>query len=1119
MKRNYILWSAVTATALLAVSQTFLSPDKIEIDQLPDLKAVSINNFPTHPAASETELSEGWTVINNNGDLDSYDEEITWRPVNDDTYRINAVKTGYTPNNGGPMDDYLLSPAVELEGGNQYTISFSYRIGGYYDSDNLAVYVSTSTNPEEIKASEPLFKRENAYEASYVTDSFNFTPAATDNYHIVFYCYSDAFKSGVWISEVNILGKVAPNPVSNLTAVAATDNSISCTLNWELPTTNVLGAELSGENAIEKVLVYRDEEETPVELPADAVSYTDTEEKGLTAGSHSYSVSVVAAGSESEKTTVEVHRVGPAQAIVIPAAITFNSEADFEDWTVTKGEGSTTSQSWRYNDVKNFASFEIGYWQTDNDWLITPPVKVEEEGYFQVNLLGVMTTGSEGKFTILKGTSADVESMEAISPVFSLPEGNEWTTEFPETGCDVYLTPGIYHFALHNKLGKNNPNMRPTFSYYVKGFNIAASSYRPGSVTNLTAKGAEDMSCNLIVSWNNPATDMAGQSMEGKDFKVKIYLNDEETEAATVEDGSETCTIAVPSEGLYNVSAIVESADGEAKSDIVSVKSSWVGAPTVAIPYETNFDKTADSAVEIWESFAIDGNHDGKAFYHGSNPSGSFFTIEGGTGEYKDFILSPYLNLSAGSYQISYTLAGGASYNVIPVVVGYVKAGSFNADNYESEMTVLLEKNLDDYGNFNESSSFTIEEEGMYQIVFGEVGTRTSDFGELQLLHFDVKELLPYPANVTQLKVTPDSENEEAAVISWKNPSTIYGTDKALTEIESIIIERDEEVVATLTEGVRPGEESSFTDLLPSGGYYRYTVYATYNGQGHGEVYASVLSPWIGGGIAAPLNMDADDERWTIIDTHNDLTDKGWYSSNGWYNSNGFLCYVHDSTSKPADDYIIAPPVKIKEGELYKVTFEATPHGMAPQKNYTASVKMGPGSDHTLLPEVATVDIPEDASNNDPKEYSFYVAVGQQDAPAEAPVKAKARSQVEGDAEEVVDLDDERYLSAVKLPAGSHTVALHAATNGGGLRVAAFRFEKAADIDLPTGIEKIASDELSIKDGVIYFAGIEDVKIYDLTGVCLMAADNCEGSFTIPQLKAGYYIITVGEKVFKMILK
>ena len=50
MKRNYIIGSVACVAALWAVAQTTLTPEKLDSDKLPEIKAVSLADFPTHPS-------------------------------------------------------------------------------------------------------------------------------------------------------------------------------------------------------------------------------------------------------------------------------------------------------------------------------------------------------------------------------------------------------------------------------------------------------------------------------------------------------------------------------------------------------------------------------------------------------------------------------------------------------------------------------------------------------------------------------------------------------------------------------------------------------------------------------------------------------------------------------------------------------------------------------------------------------------------------------------------------------------------------------------------------------------------------------------------------------------
>ncbi|MDE6296936.1 MAG: hypothetical protein K2L89_03735 [Muribaculaceae bacterium] len=739
---------------------------------------------------------------------------------------------------------------------------------------------------------------------------------------------------------------------------------------------------------------------------------------------------------------------------------------------------------------------------------------MDEAGYFMVNVIGFMGTNSKGKFSIAVGSSPEIASMENKIEEFVLPTGSPQDENIPETGGIMYFEPGTYYIGIHNKLGENNTEWTTTYSFYIRGLNITSSSFVPGPISNLVAKAAEDLSNNIVVTWKNPTVDVAGVSMEGKDITVKIYLNEEETPATTITDGSESCTIAVPTPGVYTIKAVVES--GSASSKEMTAKTGWVGSPSVDFPYLTNFNPDEDSAVEIWNNFIIDGNNDGKTFQfdYSSYYNTYRFKMEDYLSDYKDFILSPYLNLAPGIYNVKLVMDCGLY--AAPIVIGYCKGGSFNSESYRDAMTILGEESLvDSYDGYKRSYNLEITEEGSYQFVIGEVNSGSSSCSGLILQSFSIVKSLPYPANVTELKVESNPENEQEAIISWINPSKVYGTDATLTNIEEVVIERDGNVIGRISENLQPGEAASFIDkTLPEGGKYTYTVYATLEGVGHGEEYASVASPWIGGGLSMPLNMQADDERWIIVDTHNDIEHYSWYKANAWYYDTDYLWYLHESSSNPADDYLMTPPVKINPNEVYKVTFEATANGQADQKNYVASVKMGLGSDHTVYSEVAKINIPENASTLIAQEYSFYVAVGK------GGVTANVNGKVALKAEELtVEEAAQLYKDAVKIQEGSHTVAIHANTDNGGMRIKSFNIEKVADYDISTGIGSVEADGIVIDGNIIYFPGEADVMVYDISGICVASAEKCVESFELPALTSGYYIIKVGDKTFKVVLK
>lgn len=100
---------------------------------------VSIPFVETFNSTSTTE--DCWTVINANNDVDSWDLNYTFNPLNGDQ---SAVL--YTDYNAGANDDWLISPTLPLTGNEQ--LIYYYRVQSSGEPNDFEVLISTTgTNP------------------------------------------------------------------------------------------------------------------------------------------------------------------------------------------------------------------------------------------------------------------------------------------------------------------------------------------------------------------------------------------------------------------------------------------------------------------------------------------------------------------------------------------------------------------------------------------------------------------------------------------------------------------------------------------------------------------------------------------------------------------------------------------------------------------------------------------------------------------------------------------------------------------------------------------------------------------------------------------------------------
>lgn len=115
------------------------------------------------------------------------------------------------------------------------------------------------------------------------------------------------------------------------------------------------------------------------------------------------------------------------------------------------------------------------------------------------------------------------------------------------------------------------------------------------------------------------------------------------------------------------------------------------------------------------------------------------------------------------------------------------------------------------------------------------------------------------PAEPYDLQVYTASDTELRTILRWTNPATTLA-DEPLTSIEQIVVMRDNEIIATLTD-VTPGWEMVFEDAnLPRYDKFHYAVYAVANGRVGKHANESVM-------VGPSCN-------WRIIMTTTDI--QGW---------------------------------------------------------------------------------------------------------------------------------------------------------------------------------------------------------------------------------------------------
>ena len=116
------------------------------------------------------------------------------------------------------------------------------------------------------------------------------------------------------------------------------------------------------------------------------------------------------------------------------------------------------------------------------------------------------------------------------------------------------------------------------------------------------------------------------------------------------------------------------------------------------------------------------------------------------------------------------------------------------------------------------------------------------------------------PSEPYNLQVRTDSDTELRTILTWTNPTTTLNAD-TLMAIEEIVVLRDNEIIATMTD-VAPGAFMEFEDVdVPRYDVFHYAVYAVANGRvgKHANVMRAMVGPYC---------------NWSVIVTSNDS--QGW---------------------------------------------------------------------------------------------------------------------------------------------------------------------------------------------------------------------------------------------------
>ncbi|MCH5230711.1 MAG: hypothetical protein J1F43_02835 [Muribaculaceae bacterium] len=211
------------------------------------------------------------------------------------------------------------------------------------------------------------------------------------------------------------------------------------------------------------------------------------------------------------------------------------------------------------------------------------------------------------------------------------------------------------------------------------------------------------------------------------------------------------------------------------------------------------------------------------------------------------YAVSPGINLKAGAaYKLSFStrISSSSSGSEKPLRVIIGKAATAAGLNQE-----LFTETISSTFDSTKEIDFSVEEDGVYYLGFHCQGTVNSN--DIYVDNISLKEIPVAPLEAVDLTATPAEGGEMKVILKWTNP-TENNAGGSLSKIDKAIIKRGGSELATVTTGLTPGEEYTYTDSnVTAPGIYKYSVTLYLGDNASSAVEATTT--WVGTDTPQPL--------------------------------------------------------------------------------------------------------------------------------------------------------------------------------------------------------------------------------------------------------------------------
>lgn len=181
--------------------------------------------------------------------IDANDDYSTWG------YHTERQCAAYVYNWDNQADDWLITPAIKMEAGKEYTVTFTTSsMDTDFDPERLEVKYGVGDDPTTYTGT--LLEPTDISEKKEF--SANIIPTESSDIRIAFHAVSEANRFNLLLYSVHVstgANTEAPDSVKNFIVKPNAEGKLDATVSFTLPTTTISGKTLS---AVSKAEVYRD---------------------------------------------------------------------------------------------------------------------------------------------------------------------------------------------------------------------------------------------------------------------------------------------------------------------------------------------------------------------------------------------------------------------------------------------------------------------------------------------------------------------------------------------------------------------------------------------------------------------------------------------------------------------------------------------------------------------------------------------------------------------------------------------------------------------------------------------------------------------------------------------